>query len=220
MFTGLVETIGTVTAAIPRAGSTRLTVESDLPPEEVRPGDSIAVDGVCLTVSAVAGRLLSFDVIGETASRTTLGRARAGRRVNLERALALGDRVGGHLVQGHVDATSRVLRVVKRGDDWRVRLELAAPLIRYVAEKGAIAVHGVSLTVTAVALLSFEVALIPETASRTTLGTLAAGDEAHVEVDVLARYLERLMESGSARTGSPAGFARPASARGGGTGRR
>jgi riboflavin synthase len=195
MFTGLVETIGTLTAAIPRAGSTRLTVESDLPSDEVRRGDSIAVDGVCLTVSAIAGRLLSFDVIVETASRTTLGRARAGRRVNLERALALGDRVGGHLVQGHVDATSRVLRVTTRGDDRRVRLGLAASLARYVAAKGSIAVQGVSLTVTAVASLSFEVALIPETVSRTTLGTLAAGNDVNVEVDVLARYLERLMES-------------------------
>jgi riboflavin synthase len=194
MFTGLVETIGSVTAATRRAGSVRLIVESDLPPDETKRGDSIAVDGVCLTVSAVARRLLSFDVIAETASRTTLGRARAGRRVNLERALNLGDRLGGHLVQGHVDATSRVLRVTKRGHDWRVRLVLPAGLARYVAEKGSIAVQGVSLTVTAVALRSFEVALIPETVSRTTLGTLAAGDEAHVEVDVLARYLERLME--------------------------
>jgi riboflavin synthase len=202
MFTGLVETIGTVTAASPRSGSLRLTVESDLPKNEVGRGDSIAVDGVCLTVSASAGRLLSFDVVAETASRTTLGRARAGRRVNLERSLALGERLEGHLLQGHVDATSRVQTVRKRGDDRRVRLELPAALARYVAEKGSIAVQGVSLTVAAVTLLGFEVALIPETVSRTTLGSLAAGDEVHVEVDVLARYLERLMEIGPAHASS------------------
>ncbi len=220
MFTGLVEAIGTVTAAIPRSGSMRLAVESDLPAGEVSRGDSIAVDGVCLTVSAAEGRLLSFDVVAETVSRTTLGRARAGRRVNLERALRLGDRLGGHVVQGHVDGTSRVLRVDRRAGDWRVRLDLAAPLTRYVAEKGSIAVQGVSLTVAGVAAGSFEVALVPETVSRTTLGALASGDEAHVEVDVLARYLERLMEHGSAGAGSPGGFRRPARWRRGGIGGR
>jgi len=147
--------------------------------------------------------------VAETLARTTLGKARAGRRVNLERALRLGDRVGGHLVQGHVDGTAKVLRVVRRGRDWRLRLGLPSPLTRYVAEKGSIAVHGVSLTVASLAAGSFEVALVPETVSRTTLGGLAPGDEVHVEVDLLARYLEKLMER------TPAdGFRRPARGRG------
>jgi riboflavin synthase len=209
MFTGLVETVGKVTGASRRAGALRLTVESDLPSGEVKRGDSVAVDGVCLTASEVEGRTVSFDVVAETLSRTTLGKARVGRRVNLERALRLGDRVGGHLVQGHVDGTARVLGIVRRGEDWRVRFALPPALSRYVAEKGSIAVQGVSLTVASVAPGSFEVALVPETLSRTTLGALARGDEVHVEVDLLARYLEKLMEQGPAT-----GLGRPARGRG------
>ena len=213
MFTGLVETVGTVASAARRAGSVRLTIESDLPAGEVKPGDSIAVDGVCLTASAIEGRRISYDAVAETLARTTLGAARAGRRVNLERALRLGDRVGGHLVQGHVDGTSRVLRIDRRGDDWRLRLDLPAPLARYVAAKGSVAIQGVSLTVAAVAAGSFEVALVPETISRTTLGSLAAGDEVHVEADLLARYLERLLECGPASAGTGSGLGRPARGR-------
>lgn len=210
MFTGLVETVGKVVAAARRAGSVRLAIESDLPSGEVKPGDSIAVDGVCLTASAIEGRRISFDVVAETLARTTLGAASAGRRVNLERALRLGDRVGGHLVQGHVDGTSRVLRIDRRGDDWRLRLELPASLARYVAAKGSVALQGVSLTVASVESGSFEVALVPETLRRTTLGSLAAGDEVHVEADLLARYLERLLDCGPAGAGAGSGLRRPA----------
>ncbi|MBZ5640370.1 MAG: riboflavin synthase [Acidobacteriia bacterium] len=215
MFTGIVEAVGTVTAALRRAGSMRLTVESELPARGVRRGDSVSVDGVCLTASAIEGDRLSFDVVAETVSRTTLGKARAGRRVNLERALLVGDRLGGHLVQGHVDGTSRVLRISRRGDDRRARLDLPGPLARFVAEKGSIAIQGVSLTVASVTSRSFEVALVPETISRTTLGALATGDEVHLEVDLLARYLERLVDAGAA-----GGFRRSAGRRPGGIGGR
>jgi riboflavin synthase len=204
MFTGLVETVGTVAATARRAGALRLTVESDLPRGGVKPGDSVSVDGVCLTASEADGKRISFDVVAETLSRTTLGKARAGRRVNLERALELGERLGGHLVQGHVDGTVRVLRIDRRGKDWRVRFGLPAPLARYVAEKGSVAVQGVSLTVASVSAGGFEVALVPETLARTTLGGLSTGDEVHVEADLVARYLERLMERRPA-----AGLGRP-----------
>ncbi len=209
MFTGLVERIGTVAASSRRAGSVRLAIDSGYPPGEVKPGESVAVDGVCLTVSAVDGSRVEFDAVAETLSRTNLGTARPGRRVNLERAIRLGDRLGGHLVQGHADGTTRVLRVARRGDDRRVRFELPRDLARFVAEKGSIAIQGVSLTVAAVSAGTFDVALVPETLSRTTLDSLAPGDTVHVEADLLARYLERLLEFGPAGTGAGSAFPPP-----------
>ncbi len=208
MFTGLVETVGTVASALRRMGSLRLAVDSDWPVGEVRTGDSVAVDGVCLTASGVAARRIAFDVVPETLSRTTLGRARVGRRVNLERALRLGERLGGHLVQGHVDGTARVLSIERAGDGRRVRFELPTALSKYFAEKGSVAIQGVSLTIARVLARSFEVALVPETLARTTLSDLAGGDEVHLEVDLLARYLERLMDAGPARSRAGRGFRR------------
>lgn len=200
MFTGLVETVGEIVAVTGRKGSSRLTVASDLPGGDIRIGESVSVDGVCLTVVDVSGGKLRFDAVAETLARTTLGAARPGRRVNLERALRLGDRLGGHLVQGHVDAVARVMRVVARGDDWRVRVGFVPAIRPYVAMKGSVAVQGVSLTVSALGRSGFEVALIPETLRRTTLGALRAGDPVNVEVDLVARYLERLTRSTRSRT--------------------
>ncbi len=192
MFTGLVQGIGSVVATTPGRGSTKLSIDSPLPAGTMRPGDSVAVDGVCLTVVRRAGRKFVADVVAETLKRTTLGDLRAGDRVNLEPSLRVGDALGGHLVQGHVDATARVLAVVRRGDDWRVRVALSPGLRPYVAEKGSITLHGVSLTVSGLKRDRFEVALIPQTRSRTTLGELRPGDRVHVEVDLLARYLEAM----------------------------
>jgi riboflavin synthase len=205
MFTGLVSGIGTVTRVTPGRGSTSLGIESPLPADTLRPGDSVAVDGVCLTVARRVGRRFFADVVAETLSRSTLGELRPGQRVNLEPSLRVGDPLGGHLVSGHVDGTARVVAVVRQGNDWRLRVALPPALRRYVAEKGSIALHGVSLTVARRAAAYFEVALIPQTRSRTTLGELRAGDRVHVEVDLLARYLETL-------TGFPKGDA-PARAR-------
>ena len=195
MFTGLVQGIGTVIGLVPGRGSARLCIDSPLPAASMKAGDSVAVDGVCLTVARRAGRRFFADVVAETLSRSTLGARRPGDAVNLEPSLRVGDPLGGHLVQGHVDATTRVLEIARRGDDWRVRLRLPAGLRRYVAEKGSIALHGVSLTVSRVARDRFEVALIPETRRRTTLGALRTGDAVHVEVDLLARYLEAMAGS-------------------------
>jgi riboflavin synthase len=147
---------------------------------------------VCLTVVERRGERFWADAVAETLSRSTLGRARPGQRVNLERALRLGARLGGHLVQGHVDATAPVVDVRRRGDDHRLRVALPPGLRRYAALKGSIALHGVSLTVAALGEDWLEVALVPETLGRTTLGDLRPGDPVNVEVDLVARYLERL----------------------------
>jgi riboflavin synthase len=196
MFTGLIDALGEVVSVAARSGSARVTLSTPWPAAEIVLGESIAVDGVCLTVAAKTGKRLEFDAVAETLARTTLGAARPGRRVNLERALLPTDRIGGHLVQGHVDAVAAVARVVARGDDWRVRLRLSAALRPYVAPKGSITLDGVSLTVAGRDRATFEVALVPETLARTTLGALRAGDRVNVEVDLIARYLENLLRAG------------------------
>jgi len=194
MFTGLVATVGEVVHVGKREGALRLAVESSLPTDEMSRGESVAVDGVCLTVVRLEPGRFFVDVIPETLRCTTLDGIDVGRRVNLERALALHDRLGGHLVQGHVDATAPV-RDVRDGADYRLVVGHAPQTRRYTATKGSIAVQGVSLTVAAVDEAGFEVALIPETLERTTLGDLRVGDRVNLEVDLLARYLERLLET-------------------------
>jgi riboflavin synthase len=196
MFTGIVEGTGTV-VALTRSGSgdgARLEVDAPWPPGELAVGDSVAVDGCCLTVVAATPGGFAADVVAETLRRTALGRLATGARVNLERPLALGGRLGGHLVQGHVDGVGRVLdrRAVGEGED--VRVELPQELARYVVEKGSIAVDGVSLTVTAAGPDWFTVALVPHTLAATTLGERGPGDPVHLEVDVVAKYVERLVQ--------------------------
>ena len=208
MFTGLVETRGRIVELKPGRGSTRIGIASSLPVPEMNDGESVAVDGVCLTVARRAGDTFWADAIAETLQSTTLSALRRGDEVNLERALRLADRVGGHLVQGHVDGVSRVREVLRRGNDVRIRLALPAELRRYVAHKGSITLSGVSLTVSAVDAAGFEVALIPETLKRTGLSSLRTGSKVNVEVDLVSRYLERLVHpheagsaGGSGRTG-------------------
>ena len=193
MFTGLVEAIGTVREVSPRGGVTRLGIVSALPAAEMSEGESVSVDGVCLTVVRLSGDRFNLEVIPETLSRTALGKLRPGSLVNLERSLRLGDRLGGHLLQGHVDSVAPVTQVTRQGADYRLHVGLVPAIARFVAEKGSIALSGVSLTVAALSGETLEVALIPETLSRTNLGEARAGDLLNVEVDLLARYLERLM---------------------------
>jgi riboflavin synthase len=195
MFTGLIESLGRVVRATPRAGSVRLAIRSGLPVADMRDGESVAVDGVCLTVARREGDLFEADAVPETLSRTTLAALRPGDPVHLERALALSDRLGGHLVQGHVDAVALVLGLVRRSGDVRLTVALPAGLRGFVVLKGSIALHGVSLTVAAVRARSFTVALIPETVARTTLGSVRPGTKLNVEVDLLARYLDGLMRA-------------------------
>jgi riboflavin synthase len=190
MFTGIIAAVGTVREAQAVAGGAHLAIDAGtLELADVGIGDSIAVDGVCLTVTAVAGIRLSFDVSAETLGCTT-GFA-PGARVNLEKSLRLADRLGGHLVSGHVDGVGTVVRLDAAGDNRLLAIEAPRELARYIARKGSIAVNGVSLTVNAVNGSAFEVNMIPHTLQATNLGTLAAGSRVNLEVDLLARYAER-----------------------------
>ncbi len=195
MFTGLVSDIGVVERLTPRQGGARLTLRPGrLPVDELVLGESVACSGACLTVVERGGGLASFDAVPETLARTTIGSWRPGTRVNLERALALSDRLGGHLVQGHVDAVGEILSRAAEGEGARLAISLPAAVAPLVAEKGSIAVDGVSLTVAAAGRDRFEVALIPETLARTTLGDARPGTKVNLEADVVARHVARLRE--------------------------
>jgi riboflavin synthase len=199
MFTGIVEELGTIVRLDRGTDSARLTVQGQLVTSDATHGASIAVNGVCLTVMAHADGEFTVDVMAETLSRSSLGSLRPGDRVNLERAMAAGGRFGGHVVQGHVDGTAQILERVP-GDRWElVRLSLPATLARYVVEKGSITVDGVSLTVASIDDTSFTVSLIPTTLDLTTLGHKGIGDLVNLEVDVLAKYVERLMSAPTAK---------------------
>jgi riboflavin synthase len=193
MFTGLVMDLGEVTEVEDTGDGVRLHVRTTLTPE-VSPGDSVAINGVCLTATRVDDEAFAADVMHETLDRSSLGAAREGARVNVELPLRASDRLGGHVVQGHVDGTGHVAGIREDGFARRVRVEPEDEgLLRYVVEKGSIAVDGVSLTVAALDERGFEVSLIPETLERTTLGTAESGQRVNLEVDVLAKYVERLV---------------------------
>lgn len=208
MFTGIVEEIGTVTAVAPSGDGVRLTVHAPTAVSDARHGDSIAVSGVCLTVVEQGPDWFTADVMRQTLDMSTLDGVRAGRRVNVERATAAHGRLGGHIVQGHIDGTGEVVDV-RPGDQWRVvRVGLPADLAPLVVDKGSIAVDGVSLTVSAVSDPSdpapwFEVSLIPETLEATTLGARAPGEHVNLETDILARHVRRLLAFPSASADAP-----------------
>jgi riboflavin synthase len=192
VFTGLVADVGTVARVDATADGSRLTIETPLA-REVADGDSVAVNGVCLTAVGVCGDRFGADVMHETVRRSSLADAGAGSRVNLELALRAADRLGGHIVQGHVDGVGAIAGL--RDDGFARVLTIAAgrEILRYVVEKGSIAVDGVSLTVARVDGDGFEVSLIPETLERTTLGTATEGAAVNLEVDLLAKYVEKLL---------------------------
>jgi riboflavin synthase len=194
MFTGIVQDVGRIVALERRGGDARLTVGVDrLDLSRTAIGDSIAVAGVCLTAVSVEARAFSADVSQETLTITTIGAWRVGRRVNLEPALRAGDALGGHLVSGHVDGVAELRARLEQGRSQRFRIQVPALLARYVARKGSVALDGVSLTVNDVGQQEFEVNLIPHTLEVTTLGELAVGDGVNIEVDLMARYAERLL---------------------------
>jgi riboflavin synthase len=206
VFTGIVEELGRVSSLVRDGDCAILTVRAAIIGADVRHGASIAVNGVCLTVvgSAVssdppAQSELSFDVMAETLARSVIGELQAGDVVNLERAVQVDGRLDGHVVQGHVDGTGVLASRTARESWHTVRITLPSELARYVAEKGAIAVDGISLTVTEVGPDYFEVGLIPETLRATTLGTKQPGDTVNLEVDVLAKYAERLLQQREVR---------------------
>ncbi len=193
MFTGIVEELGEIVAVEHGVDSAVVRVRGPLVTSDASPGASIAVNGVCLTVVEHEGETFSVDVMAETLSRSSLGSLRAGSRVNLERAMATGGRFGGHIVQGHVDGTAQILARVP-GDRWEiVQFTLPPELSRYVVQKGSITIDGVSLTVSALTDDTFSVSLIPTTLGLTTLGHKGVGDLVNLEVDVIAKYVERLL---------------------------
>jgi riboflavin synthase len=201
VFTGIVEEVGTVVAREDQADAARLRIRAAKVLEDVALGDSISVSGVCLTVTDVEDGVWGTDVMAETLRRSSLGKADAGGRVNLERAVTAHTRLGGHMVQGHVDGVGTIVSRTP-SEHWEVvRVELPRELARYVVEKGSISVDGVSLTVSAVSAVDdptpwFEVSLIPTTLRDTTLGERAPGDPVNLEVDVIAKYVERLTAAG------------------------
>ncbi len=206
MFTGLIMDVGTVERVAPRQGGVRLTLRPrTLQVDELALGESVACSGCCLTVAERGGGVVSFDAVPETLSRTTLGTWRAGSTVNLERALAVGDRLGGHLVAGHVDAVGEIVGRIPEGQGARLTLTLPASIAPLVAEKGSIAIDGISLTVARAQRDRFEVALIPETLARTTLGGAGVGTRVNLEADIVARHVARLLEMGAAPGGIDAG---------------
>ena len=195
MFTGIVEDVGEIARVepLPSARARRLTVRARLLDEAQPVGASLAVDGVCLTVTAWRRGEVDAEVGPETIERTTLGTLAAGARVNLERPLALGARLGGHMVAGHVDGVGKIARIAQRAEAIDVEVHCASELLRYVIEKGSIAVDGISLTVNAVDGRGFVVSLIPHTQSATTLAHKGAGGAVNLEVDLIGKYVEKLV---------------------------
>jgi riboflavin synthase len=203
MFTGIVEAVGTIAALTPRGGDVELVIDAgSLPLAGAHIGDSIAVGGACLTVTRLEGARFAADVSTETLARTTLGARGVGSRVNLERALTAGAPLGGHYVTGHVDGLARLHSLSEAARSRRLLFELAPELARYVAPKGSVTVEGVSLTVNEVEGRRFGVNLIPHTLAVTTLGELVAGSTVNVEIDIIARYVERLIAGSLGRSQS------------------
>ena len=202
MFTGIVEELGVIEGIEEQSDAIRLSVRGPHVTTDVSLGDSIAVNGCCLTVAERDGETFTADVMHETLNKTSLGALTVGSRVNLERAVTPQTRLGGHIVQGHVDGTGRVVRR-EASEHWElVEVELAADLARYLVPKGSVTVDGISLTVVEVSAGSFTVSLIPETLARTTLGFKEIGDPVNLEVDVIAKYVERLVAPKATTGGS------------------
>jgi riboflavin synthase len=196
MFTGIIEELGRIVAWTPTADAARITVNAPLAVSDAKHGDSISVSGVCLTVVDQGEDWFSADVMAETIAMSTLSGLEPGTLVNLERAAKVGDRIGGHIVQGHIDGTSRILSL-EDGSAWRVvRLSLDPEHAPLVTRKGSIAIDGISLTVSSIGADWFEVSLIPETLEATTLGAKVVGDAVNIETDVLARQVQRLIQFG------------------------
>lgn len=193
MFTGLIESVGVISACEKRGGAALLYVTGSLPIPEVSIGDSVAVDGVCLTVASKSETSLAFDVSPESMASSTIGKLRGGHIVNLERALKLGDRMGGHIVTGHVDCVGRLVRISEMSGNRVLEFALPPQYSKYLTEKGSVAINGISLTVNLVSDGGFTVNVIPHTYSVTTLNSVKAGDSVNIETDIIGKYVERLL---------------------------
>jgi len=193
MFTGLIQDVGKIQSIEPAQGGVRLTVSSRLNLAAVKIGDSVSVDGVCLTVVRMSGITFTVEVSPETLRRSTLSAAGQGQSVNLETALRMSDPLGGHLVSGHVDGTGEVLEAMPEGNSWRYRFRVPREIGRYLVEKGSVAVDGISLTVAECGDEEFSASVIPHTAQSTTLGQKKPGDRVNLENDIIAKYVEKLI---------------------------
>ncbi len=204
MFTGIVETTGKVTRIDRLSESVRLSIAAGRVSEDVALGDSIAVNGVCLTVVSIDAPELVFDAVYETLRRTTLGSLAVGDVVNLERAMIANGRFGGHIVQGHVDGVGRIASMRPVGNAWQVHIDVDSNLMRYIVEKGSICIDGISLTVADAGRSSFSVSVIPHTWENTTLSMHRAGDALNIECDIIGKYVERLMGFSTSANAAPA----------------
>lgn len=196
MFTGIIEELGTVAKIEFDGENARIMINALVVTGETKSGDSISVNGVCLTALDVTENSFAADVSRETLDRSTLGSLKAGSRVNLERAVTPTTRLGGHIVQGHVDGRGEFLSAVQEGDFWTVRIGFPPEFARYLIYKGSVAIEGISLTVAALHTSSFDIAVIPKTWQMTNLSTLSSGDPVNLEADVIAKYVERMMLNG------------------------
>jgi len=191
MFTGIVEEIGKVSSVSRAQGGVKLKIASQNIGKGLNLGDSVCVNGVCLTVTALNSGLFDLDVVEESLSRSTLGRIKAGGKVNLERALKADSRLGGHLVSGHIDGVGHVMKMARHANSVELEIDCPVNLLKYMVEKGSVAIDGVSLTISAVSKTSFKVSLIPTTLNGTTLGSLRERDDVNLEADVLGKYVEK-----------------------------
>jgi riboflavin synthase len=194
MFTGLIETVGRITSCERRGAAAVLTVSCNLPVSEIAIGDSVAVNGACLTVTAKRDAALTFDVSPETLASTTFAKLRSGHSVNLERALRLGDRMGGHIVSGHIDCIGKLARSSENSGNRVLEFNLPAEHARYLITKGSVAINGISLTVNTVTSIGFSVNIIPLTQLSTTLTALKIGDVVNIETDIIGKYVQRLTQ--------------------------
>ncbi len=195
MFTGLVEGVGTISSIRASGKDEVLAIEAPFPLHECRVGDSVCVNGVCLSITEISTLIFTVDVSQETLSRSTIGSLKAGDRVNLERALRLTDRLGGHIVLGHVDGMGKIDKMTPIGRSWQVRVVIDRGLSRYIIEKGSIAVDGISLTINRCGAGFFEVNIIPQTGRETGLLTKRPGDSVNLETDMIGKYVERILSS-------------------------
>ncbi len=203
MFTGIIEGLGTVTGIRNSEGARQFAIQSDFFLKDIKTGDSIAVNGACLTAVAVDGNRFSADVSPETLNRTTFNRTKIGERVNLERALRLSDRLDGHLVSGHIDGMAIIVGKQKKANAIIVSMEVSEYICRYLIEKGSVAIDGISLTVNMCRQNYFDVSIIPHTASLTTIGIKQVGEYVNIETDMIGKYVERFLNTGVEKDDEP-----------------
>jgi len=200
MFTGIIEGLGTITTIKPLGPAKRFIIDADFILEKTRVGDSIAVNGACLTVVGISGKRFEVDLSPETLSKTTFDRVKAGERINIERALKLSDRIDGHLVSGHIDGIGIIQKREALGNSIRITVAVSDTLLRYMIPKGSVAVDGISLTINRCGENGFDVSIIPHTAKLTTIGFKKNGDSVNIETDMVGKYIERFMMDKTDRT--------------------